>query len=196
MAAHAVRLQKLSEKAEEVEKRLDAIGKQLPEARRRFEEDESTALIEDRAPDPKLKKKIIELEASAADLTAKRIAIRRTIAEINEREVTERSQMEYERREAFRKTAQPQIARLMAATFEMRNSVEAFFDAYSKESLGLVDLAGFLFPIQDPQHPIDDMPRRMNQIGMMTEAVAWIQDDLMHSRSGPQKPERTEVKKS
>jgi chromosome segregation ATPase len=189
MESNAGRLHKLNE---EVTKQLDSVKTRLSEARKRFEAEESTALIEDRAPDPKLDKKVAELEAALAQVTSSRKAIARTIEELRDREIAERAQRAYEQRESFRKTAQPEIGRLVRATFEMRNAVDAFFEVYTKQGIGLVDLAGFLFPPEDPQRPLDDMARRMNQIGLMNTAMAWIKDDYQHSNTGPQKPKGIE----
>jgi len=172
------------------QKDLDAARKKFDATRTAFEGDESQGLIEGRAPDLEFRKKLAELELLVSLLESKRKAIERTIAELRDRDLADRGQREYEQREAFKQSARPQISALLKATYQMRNSVEAFFAVLGQQNppLAIVDLVAFLFPPGDVQNPMDDMNRRFNQIALVNAAMSWVSDDIMHSRKGPQQP--------
>lgn len=165
---------------------LPKTKKQADEAATAFQAEETAALVDERAPSEKVRKKLSETTEKYESLKARVSALKRAIVEVSEQEAREREQREYEAREAFRRKSEPVVTKLHKALFASRNAFLEFLELMESESINLPDLAGFLFPVADPTNPIDDMQIRFARLSTLNGLSAWIREDAMHSRSGPQ----------
>lgn len=187
----ATKIQKLQDKAEEVARELAAAEKLLGAAQKALQTDETNALIDDRPVDSKLKKKAMELQVSVGEIEGRQATIARAITEVRQRDEAEKGQREYDAREALKKSLKPQLTRLRAAVYEVRNATqEAFAILEQPDNFRLVahDHAEIIFPPQDIHDRYQDMTRRTCQLEMLNAAIGWIRHDAMFSRTGPQKP--------
>ncbi|MCU1327478.1 MAG: hypothetical protein JWN34_2848 [Bryobacterales bacterium] len=184
------KLQKLIGKSEDAAKELAVIDKQLTAARNAMQAEETKALVEDRELDPKLKRKLAELESAESEISRRVATIDRAIEEVRKTEEADKGQQEYQAREVLKKAAAKQLGRLRAATFELRNAtLEVMELLNTPENFPLVvnHWGEFVFPASTPEDS-EDIARRTMQLAMVNSATAWLRHDANYDRLGPQKP--------
>jgi hypothetical protein len=170
------------------EKDLAAARKQFTEAEKAFAAEETESLVEERPISEKVKRKLSEASDKHDGLKARVAALGRAIAEVRDQDEHQRDQRAYEAREAFRKKSASQVQRLLKALFAGRNEFLALLELMETEKVTVPNLADFIFPPADPTNPIDDMQLRFAQLSTLNGLSAWIREDALHSRSGPQQP--------
>jgi hypothetical protein len=186
------RIQELLREKEEFLAKKKKIEAELEVARRELAEGETESVIVGRTVDTKLTKRVSALSDQLDGLNEKNTLWARAITALQDREVEEKGEHEYQKLEAFRKKAAPQLKRLTAALFEVRNSTQAFFDLLAEpDAPQILDMTEFLLPrgTYNPANPFEGMTLRMAKMAVLNGAMNWVGEDLNHGRRGPQYPD-------
>ena len=179
------KLEGLRRQLEAAQGELAEVKKEVAAAESEFQAEEVNAVIEQRPPSERLRKKLANAGQKHEALRARVAALNRAITALREQEERERGQREHEAVEVFRKKAAPTVKRLRQALDESRSVFVQLVELMEREAITLPDVYDFVFPkmgATDPKNPFDGMQLRFAQLSTLNGLATWAKEDAMHSR--------------